>query len=406
MTPATGRCASETMPASKTLEPLPVTGSDRPRPSVLLLTDSDVFAGTERHILELALGLRELGVPVRIGCPSPAVLGARAAESGVPTVTIQKGGLYDRAAIRTLSRLLVSGEIDVIHAHNGRTGLSAAVSTSRCGGASIVTQHFIAPGRTRQSFLKRTLGAAAHRWTNARIAHFIAISGAVRDAMLARDDARPERITSVPNGISPPGIPATEASRIRAEFGVAAGTPLVVCIARLEREKDIRTLIAAMKHVLAQQPEARCLIVGAGAERAALQSQIDVLGLDGKVSLAGFRGDSLAFAAAADVFVLPSLAEPFGLAMLEAMSLGRPVIAVSEGGPREIVVDGETGRLVPPSDERMLGRAIAALIADRSARERMGAAGLARYEAHYTTARMASATLAVYQRVVAPARVR
>ncbi len=380
------------------------TGSgDRPR--VLLLTDSDVFAGTERHILELAAGLRDLRVRVRLGCPEPSALRTRAAGLGLPTVTIQKGGLWDRPAIHTLTELLVAGEVDIVHAHNGRTGLSAAVSTSRSGvGRSVVTQHFIEPGRLRQGILQRPLRAWAHRWTNARIAHFIAISGPVRDAMIARGDATPERTSVVPNGISPPDATSAQTAKVRAEFGIPDDAPLVVCVARLEREKDVPTLIAAMKHVIASAPLTRCLIVGEGAERAALQAQIDRLGLGEQVILTGFRNDSIAFTAAADLFVLPSLAEPFGLAIVEAMALGRPVIAARTGGPGEIVVDGETGRLVEPSDPRMLSAAIATLNADPAMCARMGEAGRARYEECYTTARMARATLEVYELALAAQR--
>lgn len=388
------------MIASQPIAQQPDATNGEPRPRVLLLTDSDVFAGTERHILELAEGLRALRVPVKIGCPRPSALGTRADAAGLPTVTVQKGGMWDRAAIRTLSDLLTAGEIDLIHAHNGRTGLAAAVSTSRSGlGASVITQHFIEPGRTRQPLVKRTLGALAHRWTNTRTAHFIAISAAVRDAMLARGDAEPERIRIVPNGISAPHVASHEAVRVRAEFFIPPDAPLVVCVARLEREKDIATLITAMRDV-----PARCLIVGDGAERTALQQHIDALGLREKITLTGFRPDSFAFTAAADVFVLPSTAEPIGLAILEAMALGKPVVAVNAGGPREIVVDGVTGRLVPVSDPRALAAAITALFAAREQCTRMGAAGRARFTEHYTTAQMARATLTTYAHALAVAR--
>jgi starch synthase (maltosyl-transferring) len=389
------------MTLSEPLTPPSARTDDSTFPRVLLLTDSDVFAGTERHILELADGLRGLGVPVRIGCPSPSVLETRAASSGLPTVTIQKGGHWDHAAIRTLTDLLVAREIDLVHAHNGRTGLAAAASTSRAGvGASVVTQHFIEPGRMRAGWLKRTLSAVAHRWTNARLAHFIAISGAVRDAMLARGDAVPARISVVPNGISPPVVSTAQAAAVRAEFSIPEGTPLIVSVARLEREKDLPTLISAMQHVAASAPGVRCLIVGDGAERATLDAQIDALGLRKTVTLTGFRADSFAFIAAADVFVLPSLAEPFGLAILEAMALGKPVIAVRAGGPREIVVDDQTGRLVKPRDSQSFADAITALIADRAICARMGQAGRARYAEAYTTTRMAASTLEAYQRTL------
>jgi glycosyltransferase involved in cell wall biosynthesis len=365
-------------------------------PRVLLFTDSDVFAGTERHILELAEGLRAGAVPVKIACPLPSVLAERATASGLPLVTIQKGGLLDFAAIRILKGLLRSGEIDLIHAHNGRTGLSAAIATAQAGlGASVATQHFIEPGRVRQSFLKRILSGLAHGWTNARITRFVAISAAVREAMLARHDAPAEKIVSVPNGISAPDI--ADSSSIRAEFNIPAEAPLIVCVARLEREKDQSTLIAAMQQVVRTQPSVRCLLVGEGAEKAVLEAQIAAARLAGSVTLTGFRSDSLAIIQAADVFVLPSPAEPFGLVILEAMALAKPVIAMSAGGPREIVVDNETGRLVPPAQPEALAAAIRQLLADPELRTRMGENGRTRFAEKYTTQQMARATLAAYE---------
>ncbi len=370
-----------------------------PQLRVLLFTDSDVFAGTERHILELAKELRACGAAVSIGCPNPSVLLDRAHADRLPVVVIQKGGLIDQAAVKTLTKLLQTGEINIIHAHNGRTGLSAALATLRSGvGASVVTQHFIEPGRLQQRTLKRMLGALAHRWTNGRITRFIAISGAVQAAMLSRGDAGPQKIAVVPNGISDPEIkPTLEATRIRSEFAVGTDSPLIVCVARLEKEKDVPTLIAAMKTVVATKPTARCLIVGEGSYRAALEQQVAHLGLAGDVTLTGFRRDSLAFIATADVFILPSLAEPFGLVILEAMALGKPVIASDAGGPKEIVSHGETGLLVPPASPDAVAAALLQLIGDPTARARMGAEGRRRFTSNYTALEMARSTLAAYE---------
>ena len=366
---------------------------------VLLLTDSDVFAGTERHILELAKELRTCGAAVSIACPNPSILRDRAIEEALPVVVIQKGGVLDLTAINTLFILLQKGDIELIHAHNGRTGLSAALATLRAGtGASVVTQHFIEPGRLRQSTLKKAVGAIAHRWTNTRITRFIAISRAVRSAMLSRRDATPKKIAVVPNGISDPAIgPTLNAVHIRSEFAVASEAPLIVCVARLEKEKDIPALLVAMKTVIEAKPAARCLIVGEGSDRNALRMQLANLGLERNVTLTGFRSDSLAFIAAADVFVLPSPAEPFGLVILEAMALGKPVVASDAGGPKEIILHRKTGLLVPPGNPTAMAAALLQLVGNPDARLRMGAEGRCHFASSYTALEMARSTLAVYE---------
>lgn len=384
------------MTLTQTLEPSPCALGSSERPKVLLFTDSDAFAGTERHILELAEGLRALDVPVRIGCPSPSIMVERATARGLPIVRLQKGGLLDLPAIRILAALLRSGEVDLIHAHNGRTGFSAAMATAHTGvGTSVVTQHFIEPGRVRQSFLKRAVGRLAHRWANSRITRFIAISEAVREAMIARGDAPAGKISFVANGISAPD--ASPTPRVREEFSIPANAPLIVCVARLEREKDLPTLVVAMQKVVHTAPAARCLIVGEGAEKSALRAQIAAANLQSAVTLTGFRSDSIAIIQAADVVVLPSPAEPFGLVILEAMALGKPVVAMAAGGPREIVVDGETGRLVAPARPEELAAAILPLLGDPATRLRMGSCGRARFAERFTARDMARATLGVYE---------
>jgi glycosyltransferase involved in cell wall biosynthesis len=117
------------------------------------------------------------------------------------------------------------------------------------------------------------------------------------------------------------------------------------------------------------------------------------------VRLLGFRTDALSLMWAADIFVLPSLAEPFGLVLLEAMSLGKPVVATSAGGPLEIVLAGETGLLVPPAQPHELALAINQLLADPEKAIEMGRKGLERYKERFTTERMARETVAVYRKV-------
>jgi glycosyltransferase involved in cell wall biosynthesis len=120
--------------------------------------------------------------------------------------------------------------------------------------------------------------------------------------------------------------------------------------------------------------------------------------LGGVVRFAGFRHDMPACLAAADIVALPSLHEGLGVAALEAMAAGRPVLASRVGGLGEVVVAEETGLLVPPGDADALAAALARLAGDPALRARLGAAGRARVLACYTSERMAEGTLACYGR--------
>ncbi len=372
--------------------------SNKPPLRVVLLTDADVFAGTERHMLDLARGLSALGVAITVACPTPAALEDAARREGLPTLTIPKRGLVDWRAARTLARRLKSGQTNIVHAHNGRTALAAALAVRMAGrGRCVMTQHFLEPNHATLRGPKAAVSGAAHHWMVGRMSCILAISEAVRQAMLDRREAPAGKITVVPNGISAPN-PAV-AAETRRSLGVAADTPLVVCAARLEREKDIASLISAIGIVKNAVPGVRCLVAGAGSQRAALEGQIGGLNLSGAVTLLGFRADAAALMAAADLFVLPSLAEPVGLGRLDARARGRPVGPTRAGGPLEIVVDSETGFLVPPSSPEALAEAMERLIAAPAAGRRLGKNGRARFERYFTAARMAQATLAVYAQI-------
>jgi glycosyltransferase involved in cell wall biosynthesis len=370
---------------------------------VLLLTDANVFAGTERHILTLACALHRKGIDVRIGCPSPSPLAEQAAQGGVGVIAIPKRGRIDWRCARLLRRMVRKGEFDLIHAHNGRTALAATIALRGLKrGRLIVTQHFLQPAHTKRQGLAGKLSRMIHRRIAARNSCFIAISQAVDSAMRQRQPISTDCIAVVPNGLEPlNGTPLRPAIQVRAELNIDAQAPLIVCAARLQREKDIPSLLLAMKQVSARFPQARCVIAGDGSQEAALRRQIDELGLQAQVQLLGFRHDVLDLIHAGDLFVLPSLAEPFGLVLLEAMSLAKAVVATNAGGPAEIVENGKTGLLVPPSSPSALADAIASLLQDSGRRTEMGRAGLARFVSHFTADRMATDILNIYRQALA-----
>ena len=330
--------------------------------NIALFTDSDAFAGTERHILNVARGLRSVGGNLCVVCPSLSPLADRVRRIGLSVVGVPKNGLFDPQAIRRLVKVLRGG-FDIIHAHNGRTAFQAALAVrlAACG-KLVITQHFIKPNRSGRSGVRRIASGAGHRWLGGQVAHFIAISTAVRTQMLARGDCPPDKVTTVLNGIADPRIAALRSpEEVRRELGLHSDTRLIVCAARLEAEKGIGTLIEAMGRVVGDHPTV-CAIAGAGSQRDQIQRSIESANLTSRVRLLGFRDNVHSLMLAADVFVLPSPDEPFGLALVEAMALGKPVVACRSAGPLEIVADGDSGLLVPPGDGVAMADAISRLL--------------------------------------------
>jgi glycosyltransferase involved in cell wall biosynthesis len=165
---------------------------------------------------------------------------------------------------------------------------------------------------------------------------------------------------------------------VRREFGIPADAPVVGIVGHIQGWKGQLLVVEAVARARQQVPDLRCLIVGGvhrlGAEFAArVRDRISADGLERHVILTGARRDVAACMDAMDVVIHSSIRpEPFGRVLIEAMALGRPVIAPRLGGPQEIIADGETGLLVAPRDVEALAEAIASLIGDRPRRLAMG----------------------------------
>lgn len=152
-------------------------------------------------------------------------------------------------------------------------------------------------------------------------------------------------------------------SEVRSQLGLPQEGPLIEIVGRLQRWKGMHTLIEAMPAILKAHPEAHALIVGGEHALepdylAYLRQRIEALGLQNHVILAGFQKNVEQWMQACDVFVHASDNEPFGIVVIEAMALGKPVVAGSEGGPREIITEGVDGLLAPYNQPDKLAEAI------------------------------------------------
>lgn len=366
---------------------------------VVHLLDTDQFAGTERYVLTLSEELAQIGVCAYIACLPDSPLCREAQQQNLPTLPILQTGNPLRNA-RVLAPVLREKGVHLTHAHNGRATLMAALVQRRTGVLAVMTQHFLAPQFTTYRGVKRLAANLAHHWVNRHIAHVIAISDAARAAMMLRESIPASRITTVRNGISPLEEPdAQRCRKLRREWNFADHQPLIVTVARLAAEKGLSCLLQSLVSVGKTHPEARFIVVGEGPMQEQLHREAKSLGVWERVVFTGFRRDAKDIIAAGDIFVLPSLAEPFGLVLLEAMALRKPVIATRAGGPLEIVAEEETGLLVPPDDPNALARAIQQLLSHPTAAATMGQAGRTRFEHHFTARQMAQATRAVYETV-------
>lgn len=309
---------------------------------------------------------------------------------------------FNVSAVETATRFVdESAPPDVIHAHDWLTSHSGillkwlypeAVLAATIHDTAKV-KHFGRLDMPQQysAHLERWIGIAADR--------ILCCSEFVRDEMVNGYDCPQDKITVIPCGVD------------EAQFGVDGdlegfrtvfakpGDRLVLYIGRLDPEKGVDVLLNAMSQVVAIEPAAKLLVVGKGRSQQALQEQLRGLNLGERVEFAGYLTGTVLAAVLrlAELLVVPSLYEPFGIVALEGMANRTPVIASSIGGLREIIRHNQTGYLVPPRDARALAGAIVAMMSDPDTRARLAQNAYACATQDYTWTSVACRTAAAYR---------
>ena len=199
---------------------------------------------------------------------------------------------------------------------------------------------------------------------------------------------------------SPERLDLDRASALRKEWAPDGAGPLVVTLARLSYEKGVDTLIDAAAILRSSHPYARFVVVGEGSDRAELEARISAGGLAGIVKLVGFRDDVWPALAAADVVCLPSKSEGMPNVLLEAMAVGKPIVATSVGGVPEAIESGENGLLAGPGDPQALAAEITRLADDSALAQRLGAAARRTMEARFRARDVVARYAEVYQRLL------
>jgi len=235
---------------------------------------------------------------------------------------------------------------------------------------------------------------------NRRVDGVVAISRVIME-LLVEAGVEPGRIRLIHSGIDPERFVDCAAA------SAVAGREVVVgIVAALEERKGHRYLFDAAAALKRRGHRIKYLVAGEGPVRRQLEEQVKALNLADEVRFCGFVSDAPDLLSQIDIFILPSLYEGLGVAVLEAMAAGKPVIASRVGGLPELVADGETGLLVAPKNVEGLVEAIARLADDESLARAMGKKGAARTRASFSLEKMATQNEAYYYELVgAPAHV-
>lgn len=308
---------------------------------------------------------------------------------GIPVTVLDGGGIWDLGVLLRAARFFETHDFDIVHSHVFWANLTASFLKKNY--RLIWHEHDMDDWMgvplmwLRKLFIRR--GDAV-----------IAISQAVADRMSARMPFLKERIHVVHNTIALPdeNVDAKGRSSLRREwFPDSPDAMIIGSVGRLEEpKKGLTVLLSAARRVVDQFPKARFVIAGDGPDRARLEKMSAELNLISHVRFIGAQKNVWPLFDAFDVFVLPSRWEGFGIVLLEAMARGLPVVATRQGGVPEVVVDRETGTLVPVNDESALAEAILGFLGNPEKAKGAGRRGQARvkekFDLNATVRRMES----------------
>jgi glycosyltransferase involved in cell wall biosynthesis len=332
-------------------------------------------------------------------------IGAEIAALGYPVDALGRSDrTFDLGTTLALRRYLREHAPDVVQTSLFRTNWHGRLAALLAGVPVLIAEehslHDPRVGFYRYSARLGPLFRAGDRWLAGRSAAIIACSRAVADSITADEGIPSERFVVIPNAADPERLlPVLGRPATRARFGYTDREIVLGTVSSLTAVKGHIVLLEAFAEARRSVPGLRLLVVGDGPARTGIESAVGRLGLRAVVRLVGrtrMLGDLIS---SMDAFASAALSEGFGITFVEAMALGVPCVAFRLGGIPEVVLDGETGILVPPRDGRAFSDALVRLATDPPLRLKLGAAGRARVAAHFTPERYAQAMADLYERL-------
>ena len=361
---------------------------------ILQICSARTLGGGERHLADLANGLARRGHDVHAalvpGSPLQSELAELPAEK---IIELPLRNSLDVSSGLKLAQFVRRNQIEIVHAHLARDYPLAALAARRASGARLIlTRHVLFP-------LSRV-----HKVLLRRVARVIAVSQAVADGLIEQDIFARDKIVVIHNGVDIHRFAQKRESN-SAERQKTGGRLCVGTIGELAPIKGQENFLRAAAIVSSRRDDVDFVIAGedksrTGENRRLLERMIDELELSQRVRITGWADDVLALLRTFDVFVSASRSESFGIAMVEAMAGGVPVVATMTAGAREIIDADKTGLLAPIGDAEVLAEAICQLLDDPAKRERLATDAQRMVSERFSLGRMVARTEQVYQEVI------
>ncbi len=316
-------------------------------------------------------------------------------KKGVTVKSLEMKNNRDIFGFFRLIKLLKQKRVDIVHTHLFYANIYGRIAAKIVGIPIIIsTEHNNPPWRSKQR-LKSRIRLLIDRITANFCDRIIAVSRCVKDYLIQWNKVDPNKVVVVHNGIDINKYLIADKKEKK-----LSNDSVVGCIGRLETQKGHVFFMKAAARILEEIKNARFILVGDGSLRRHLEELAQDLNISKRVSFLGFRDDIPQLLSIMDVFVLPSLWEGFGIVLLEAMAMGKVVVATNIGGISEIVVDKTTGYLCPPMDSETLANTVIDLLRDPAKMRTVGMLGRERVKKHFTLDQMAQKTERIYDNLV------
>jgi L-malate glycosyltransferase len=371
------------------LESAPTT---RAGPQVLQVVLSLSPGGTERLVIELSKRLHAAH-GMHVCClDAPGAWAEELTARGISVTALGRRPGFSPAVGREIARIAAMHDATVLHCHQYSPFVYGTLVRFWRPMEVVFTEH----GRFSDAppSLKRQI---ANRLLSRFPSRVFSVSNDLR-THLTSEGFPQQKVQVIHNGIHMGTSVGPSARReARRRLGVEPQHVVIGSVARLDPVKDFPTMVRAFRDVHRVLAHARLVIIGDGPERETVSVTIAEAGLTDSVILAGHREDVPSLLPALDIYANSSIFEGVSLTILEAMAAALPVVATRVGGTPEVVVDGETGRLVPARDVRAMAEALLTIATDPGTAARMAASGRHRVERHFSIERMVERYAAVYR---------
>jgi L-malate glycosyltransferase len=360
---------------------------------ILHINTERTWRGGEQQTLYLLQALRQRNIACRLVCQPGSPMQEKTEQAGIDVSPVAMRGEIDPVAALRIRSLIRSHNFSLIHCHTSHAHTIAYLASVGTAVHRLVTRR-VDFSIYRHSFLN--LSRIKYRLM---ADYYIAISQKIKD-VLVNDGIAEGRIFVVHSGIDPHRFRPATGGKLTSEFDIRQNQKVVINVAHLAGHKGQLYLVQAIPLVLAKLPDTRFFIVGQGERMDELKAAAAQLGLKRELVMTGFREDVADFYRIADLFVMSSVQEGLGTAVLDALALEIPVVATRTGGLPEIIRDGETGRLVAPASPEALADGIVDMLIHADSAGQMARRGKERVLQDFSIDAMVAGNIEIYRRVL------